>query len=431
MSHILRQLAAPDLLITTIEKIRYKLAKKGQLSSATEGDVHFLQYCYNSHSFVKALSRDIISGAYQPGVARKVEIKKGNKHRTVFVFNFVDRIVQSTLFTILAPYVARYVCPNIYSYLPGRNAAESINAYTHYLKTNKLIYIYKTDIESYTDNIPTGKESVLWHEFNELLNLVGKEEQNNQYLISLLESFLMPHYYNGSLRLVKQDGGLAQGSTITTIAANIYLNSLDKLIVGNPDVFYSRYGDDMVIAHTQEHALSHMADTINNKLAQLSLAHKGGAALFFLKNQTKAQVPACCYQSVSKIDYLGCSIQADGTVRLTKYKQKQLLSSIRKKIKACITLCDTLGIDDVGRCVCRSLNQSFNEKNIMSDKQVMVLIKLVNCRAQLKQIDYLIALDIAKLLSGIPSVKAFRIISYKKIRSQWGLRSLCHLKNQK
>ena len=52
-------------------------------------------------------------------------------------------------------------------------------------------------------------------------------------------------------------------------------------------------------------------------------------------------------------------------------------------------------------------------------------------RKQLKQMDRQIALWVAQALCGVYNQSAFRIIPYKKIRSEWHLPSLCHTRNLK
>ena len=59
--------------------------------------------------------------------------------------------------------------------------------------------------------------------------------------------------------------------------------------------------------------------------------------------------------------------------------------------------------------------------------------QLLDCctdREQLKEMDYHLALYLAQQLTGCQGVRAFRQVSYKTIRQDWGLHSLCQLRNQ-
>lgn len=68
-------------------------------------------------------------------------------------------------------------------------------------------------------------------------------------------------------------------------------------------------------------------------------------------------------------------------------------------------------------------------KRMLHENQIKRILTLSNDRDCLKQLDFLIALKVAEICSGRKGVRAFRYISYKKIRSQWGLKSLCQVKN--
>jgi hypothetical protein len=66
---------------------------------------------------------------------------------------------------------------------------------------------------------------------------------------------------------------------------------------------------------------------------------------------------------------------------------------------------------------------------MLSHPTSSLLRYVVNNRAQLKHLDYLIALSLAETLSDKRGVRAFRIIPYKKLRRTWHLHSLVVARN--
>ena len=76
------------------------------------------------------------------------------------------------------------------------------------------------------------------------------------------------------------------------------------------------------------------------------------------------------------------------------------------------------------------MNRLYNLDDMMSHHYIKDVLKVVNDRGQLKDIDNLIALMIIGKLKGHRSIKNLRSFSYKKLRDEWGLISLEYARNK-
>jgi hypothetical protein len=112
---------------------------------------------------------------------------------------------------------------------------------------------------------------------------------------------------------------------------------------------------------------------------------------------------------------------------------RQINAFVRRVVQRaidCDALVEALEPDAHGRALCCALNHALTLDDPLADKKLQAILVSTSDRDVLRQIDYLIALRIAELVSGFRGVRAWRKVSYKTIRSRWGLVSLCHAKNR-
>jgi hypothetical protein len=129
---------------------------------------------------------------------------------------------------------------------------------------------------------------------------------------------------------------------------------------------------------------------------------------------------------------MGMAVQADGTVALGRNKTRQLLRKV--KCRACRVVRSLPGADtdELGEMVCAALNQMLaSEWRLdLEASSAALLRRAVTDRRQLAQLDHWIARIVLHAISGNSSVKTFRKIPYRKLRQDWNLVSLEHLRNQ-
>ena len=166
---------------------------------------------------------------------RRKEIPKGKgKVRVLGIPTIQDRVVQGALRLILEPIFEADFQDGSYGYRPKRRAHTAVNRVAKAVASGKTKVI-DVDLEAYFDNVR--------HDI--LLGKVAQRIDDNN-IMRLLKLILKA---NGKR-------GIAQGSVISPLLANIYLNEVDKMLEKAKRVTmqgkythieYARFADDMVI----------------------------------------------------------------------------------------------------------------------------------------------------------------------------------------
>lgn len=237
----------------------------------------------------------------------------------------------------------------------------------------------------------------------------------------MIRQFVNPHGH---------ERGLPTGIPLTTLSANLYLDDLDKVLSIVPGVFYARYGDDMLFAHTDPDASYVISKQLDKALAALGLKrHKGKDLMLYM---TRGGIPGndARWKSASRIEYIGFSIMRSGAIGFTKHRYLITWRRVKNYIDHCLSLSSDRDSNERCRLVCRALKQAYDGRSDISDRGVQDFLTMVDDRGQLKQFDYLVARYISEKITGIRGVKAFRKLSYQTLRQQFDLPSLVFMKNR-
>lgn len=213
----------------------YKQCKSNKGSPGEDGVTFEEIENYGVEKYLKSIQEELLSRKYRTGKSLKVSIPKGNgKSRELSIPTIKDRIVQYALKLILEPVFESDFQDGSYGSRPKKKAHEAVKKIGEalYLNQTRIIDI---DLKSYYDNI----------RHHLLLEKVGNRINDNE-IMGLLKQIL------------KSSGkkGLGQGSPISPLLANLYLNEVDKMLekaksVANkwsfPRMSYARYMDDLVV----------------------------------------------------------------------------------------------------------------------------------------------------------------------------------------
>lgn len=186
------------------------------------------------------LSRELNDGEYRPGPLRGVDIpKKSGGVRTLSIPCVRDRVAQSSVALLLTPLLDREFEDASYGYRPGRSVKQAVEKVRR-LRTEGFIWTVDADIKGYFDNIPHDK---LMARF-----LRSVTESSLSELVAL---WLETGSANGR--------GLPQGSPLSPVLANLYLDDLDEALSAK-GLRLVRFADDFVVLskdrHGAEQALS-------------------------------------------------------------------------------------------------------------------------------------------------------------------------------
>ncbi len=190
--------------------------------------------------YLNQIQQDLKEGTYYPSRYRKQEIPKGNgKVRILSIPTIKDRIVQTALKLILEPIFEADFQDGSYGYRPGRKPGEAIKRIDIAILQNKT-KVLDLDIRSFFDDV----------RHHHLLEKIAKRTVDPD-ILRLVK------------RILKANGrkGIPQGSPISPLFANIYLNDIDKRLEKikvetrttakdqkqYDGIEYARFADDLVV----------------------------------------------------------------------------------------------------------------------------------------------------------------------------------------
>jgi RNA-directed DNA polymerase len=186
-------------------------------------------------SFLTDIRQELIEGSYQPSRNRIKEIPKANgKTRKLGIATIKDRVVQGAVKLIMEPIFETDFQDGSYGYRPKRTAHQAVERVAEAVVKEKTRVI-DLDLRAYFDTV---KHHIL-------LGKVAERIADDQ-LMRLLKQML------------KAGGkeGVPQGSVLSPLLSNIYLNEVDKMLEKAKEATregkyihleYARYADDAVI----------------------------------------------------------------------------------------------------------------------------------------------------------------------------------------
>lgn len=194
----------------------------------------------NLHTNLLQLRESVANSTYQAHPCKQVLIPKNQgSWRELKIPAVRDRIVQQALLNILAPvWESKFSCCS-FAYRPNLSYLDAVEAVAHWRDLG-YGWVLDADIAQYFDNI----------DHQRLLREVRKEI-DNPGILCLIKSWIAVGLLtpDGVMRTEK---GIPQGSVISPMLANIYLDEFDKYFSNSP-LQLVRYADDFVVlARTKE-----------------------------------------------------------------------------------------------------------------------------------------------------------------------------------
>ena len=183
-------------------------------------------------------------GKYQPREILRAFIEKlGSKEKRPLGIPCVrDRVIQTGLRQVIEPIFEVGFGEHSYGFRPKRGCKDALKRVNRLVRKEGRRWILDADIRSYFETIN--------HE--RLMELIAEKISDGQ-ILELIRRFLTQPVLE-VLRTWTPEDGCPQGSVISPLLANIYLDPLDQMLT-QKGYEWVRYADDLVvICETEEEA---------------------------------------------------------------------------------------------------------------------------------------------------------------------------------
>jgi len=188
------------------------------------------------------LRSEVIHGSYRPMPLLRVYMQKENdKIRPLSIPAVRDRLLQTAVTLVLTPIFEKEFEKCSFAYRKGFSVKQAVEQVMHY-REQGFVWVVDADIESFFDEI--NHRLML-----EKINLLVTDES----ILRLIKSWLKCVIRDGD-QLIKLKKGVPQGSPISPLLSNLYLDELDEKLVNNNQRLV-RFADDfLVLCKTEERA---------------------------------------------------------------------------------------------------------------------------------------------------------------------------------
>jgi len=218
------------------------------------------QFQQNLHRNLNDLAQEWLQGSYQPKSYRTVTISKPNKkQRELAVPAVRDRIIHTAITQKLLNTFEPEFEHISYGYRPNRSYAHAIR-HIEQLRDQGYSTVIDADIQGYFDHI-----------CHQTLVSLLERYLTSDWVEAIRHTLLSQQVVNGELSFGVSAGfGIPQGSPLSPILANLYLDGFDEALLDRGEQII-RYADDFVVLLPNDERAQSCLTFITDYLNQLKL----------------------------------------------------------------------------------------------------------------------------------------------------------------
>jgi RNA-directed DNA polymerase len=213
--------------------------------------------------FLLQVQKELQEGTYRCKKTKRVEIPKKKGIRILGVPTVKDRLVQTATRLVIEPIFEAGFQECSFGFRPKRSAVHASLEIYKWLNYG-LTQVLDIDLKSYFDSIPHCK-----------LMKVIQRRISDRFVLKLIKAWLRSGALKGEEAIIREQGA-PQGSPISPLLSNIYLNVLDTVWTERMtqrsgwNAQIVRYADDLVILSNKP--VEKVLDTLRGYLQRLDLS---------------------------------------------------------------------------------------------------------------------------------------------------------------
>lgn len=188
------------------------------------------------------IETQLLGGNYRPGAVKAVEIPKPNGGvRTLGIPNVQDRLIEQAIHQQLSPLWEADFSDHSHGFRPDRSAHQAVREAQGHIQCGKK-WVVDIDLRSFFDEVD--------HDI--LMHRIARKVRDKR-LLRLIGAYLRAPMQQPDGSRQKRNSGTPQGSPLSPLLANIYLDPLDKELERR-GLSFVRYADDIAIFCSSERA---------------------------------------------------------------------------------------------------------------------------------------------------------------------------------
>ena len=244
---LIEKILSEDSINEAIEKVVSNKGAAG-VDSMTTAEV---ESYYFTHGF--EIITQIKNKIYKPLPVRRVYIPKPNgKKRPLGIPAVKDRVIQQSLACALSDIYEPHFSDYSYGFRKGRSQHDAMNKVLEYLNDGYQ-WVIDLDIEKYFDTVNHDK-----------LVSILRERVKDDITLHLIRSILKSGIMEDGL-VSPSEEGVPQGSPVSCVLSNIYLDKFDKELEAR-GLRFVRFADDVNIFVKSEMSAERVMKSISSWL---------------------------------------------------------------------------------------------------------------------------------------------------------------------
>jgi hypothetical protein len=432
------RLADPRSYEETILRIFAKKSVRGSAFGDVGSGVTYFSTATDRRALAKAIARTVVGGEFAPEPVDLWFLEDGAKRRAAHKPTFIDHVVGSTVFRLLSHNARCNGLPGVYSYLPGMTNLGAMRTFAGFVRDHRHragpkgspLHVLQSDFEGYGDNLPVGPDAPLWPILREIAALGSTTGEIAPRTWDLIVSLVRPVVRDQDGTPFTRLKGMAMGTAIVPLLGNIAVVPMDKALSSIDGIFYARYNDDFIVAHSDIEALHEADARIDSLVDGLGVKRKLSKELrtaLGAAGRPSTEDPA--YRGRDRIDCLGLTVSSAGTVAVGPHRLRRFVGRVTTRIDAAAPGVWSLPVAERARHLVAATNVMLDVKSPFAVAGLSSLLEATTDRGVLKDVDFRILRKIVQVATGSSGVRGFRELPPALLRGDMGLVSLVHLKN--